>query len=187
MGLEKLNFQELLSCLGVRRKPKHVESLNLKGKWLSEIWRNGKKISEHVAYNDITTTGKNTLFDTMFNAATQSTSSSWCAGLINASGFTGYTVATDTMSSHSGWTEWTGYSQTTRVTWGQGSTSGASITNASAMVFDINASVTVQGLFITNVNTKGSTSGLLWSAASYTSPPVCNSGDEIRSIYSLSA
>jgi hypothetical protein len=182
----KLKLKETLGC-SVVRKPSIHELLNLKGRWLSELWRNGEKIGEFVAFNDITVAAKNSLFDTFFNGATQVTPSNWCAGLINAAGFTGYNVATDTMSSHPGWAEWTNYSQANRVAWGQGATAGGGITNASPIVFDITAGGTIEGLFITTNNVKGGTTGLLWSAASYTSPPVVSIGDEIRSIYGLSA
>jgi hypothetical protein len=162
-----------------------LEQIPLVGKWRSEHWRSGKLLDVYDTHNDITTPAKNSLFDTMFNAATQIGASSWVAGLIDNSGFTGYN-ASDTMSSHTGWTEWTSYTQTTRVAWGQGAASAAAITNASPITFDINGTGTIRGLFITTVATKGGTTGLLWSAASYSSTVAVVPGDQIRSTYSLS-
>ena len=185
--IQKLNLMEDLAA-HITRKRLISDSLTLKGLWVSELWRKGKKISEHYAPNDICTAGKSSLLNTFFNAALQVTPGSWCAGLVDANGFTGYNVATDTMASHPGWVEFIGYSQTVRPAWGQGSvpSSSSSISNAAPMVFDLTATATVQGLFIATVNTKGSTAGLLWSAASYTNPPACVPGDEIRSTYGLS-
>ncbi len=169
----------------IRNRALPILSLLLKGIWRSELWRNGRHIDTFYAKNDITTAAKNSLLDTMFNAATQVSAGNWCAGLINNSGFTGYNAA-DTMSSHSGWTEWTAYTQATRVAWGQGSAASAAITNATPMQFDINGTGTIRGLFVTTVNTKGGTTGLLWSAASYTNTVDVVPGDQVRSTYSLS-
>lgn len=181
---QKVNLSENLA-VNVTRMRQMLEKLPLVGKWTSEHVRGGKVIGVYETFNDITTAAKNALFDTMFNALTQTGASSWVAGLINNSGFTGYN-ASDTMSSHTGWTEWTSYSQSTRVAWGQGSAAAAAITNASPITFDINGTGTIRGLFITTVSTKGGTTGLLWSAASYTSTVAVVPGDQIRSTYSLS-
>lgn len=169
----------------MRRMRDKLDMLTIVGKWHTDHYRGGKKIAEYDILNDITTAGKNSLLDTMFNSATQVASTSWYAGLINNASFTGYNAA-DTMASHSGWTEWTSYSQSTRVLWGQGATASATITNASPIVFDINGTGTIRGLFITTVATKSATTGLLWSGASYTSTVDVLPGDEIRSTYSLS-
>ncbi len=182
---DNLNMREELG-VSMNRLRDMFDKMPLIGVWKSEHWRGGRLIGVHHAPNDITTPAKNSLFDTMFNAATQVAAVNWVAGLINDSGFTGYNPA-DTMSSHSGWTEWTSYSQTARVAWGQGSAASAAITNASPIQFDINGTGTIRGLFIVTNNTKGGTTGLLWSAASYTSTVPVVPGDQIRSTYSLSA
>jgi hypothetical protein len=182
---QRMNLREGLTSNVTRKRPIN-DPLTLRGHWVSELWRKGKLISVHEAHNDIVVVGKNALLNTFFNALLQITPGSWCAGLVDANGFTGYNVATDTMSSHPGWVEFTGYSQTVRPAWGQGTAASASISNASPMVFDLTVTGTVQGLFITTVNTKGSTAGVLWSAASYTNPPACVPSDEIRSTYGLS-
>lgn len=174
----------------VNRIKKLLDNMPIIGLHRTEHYRrdergNLKLHGVHWAKNDITTVGKNKLLDTLFNAAVQQLSTDWCAGLINNAGFTGYNIA-DTMSSHTGWTEWTAYSQSTRVAWTQGAAASAAITNSSPMVFDINGTGTIRGLFITTVNTKSATTGLLWSAASYTSTVDVVPGDQIRSTYSLS-
>lgn len=187
---DSLKLHEGAAC-NVSRKRDITDDLPLRGKWVTEHWKRKKSGTlylhdTYVINNLITTLAKNKLFDTMFNAATQQLAADFCGSLINAAGFTAYNIA-DTMASHTGWVEWTSYSQATRVAWGQGAAAAAAITNASPMTFDINAPGTIQGLFITTVATKGGTTGLLWSAASYTSPVAVVSADQIRSTYSLSA
>src|SRR6185369_10967818 len=106
-----------------------------------EHMRKGKVIGVYDCLNDITNEGKNLIFDVMFNNTTQIANNSWFIGLISLSSFSAL-AAGDTMSSHGGWTEFTSYSQSTRVAWGSGASSGQSVTNATPAQFDINGSGT---------------------------------------------
>lgn len=164
-----------------------LEMLSLRGTWRTEHWRRGRMLSAFNHVNDIPTAAKTQLLNTMFNAATQIAANSWFAGLINNASFTGYNAA-DTYSSHAGWTEFTGYSQANRPAWGQGTAAAASITNASAIQFDITGTATIRGLFLSSNNTKGHTTAgpLLWSASSYPATVDVINGDQIRSVYTLS-
>lgn len=136
--------------------------------------------------NDITNQGKNSLFEIMFHDGTQIASSSWFIGLISNASYSAL-AAGDTMSSHAGWTEFTGYSQSTRVAWGPGAAASQSITNASPATFDINATGTVKGVFVVSNSTKGGTTGTLWATALFTADvPVAN-GDQLRVTYTVSA
>ena len=90
----------------------------------------------------------------------------WGAGASNAP------AAGDTMASHAGWTEFTGYSNANRVsptftaaTLGSGS---SVVTNATAAAFNINASGTVGGAFLTSGSGKGGTTGTLFSGSDFT-------------------
>lgn len=122
----------------------------------------------------------------MFVSDTQILTAAWCAGLIDNSGFSALAAA-DTMSSHSGWSEFTGYSQTTRVAWGPSSSTAQLLTNGTLMTFDISASGTLYGAFITSDNTKSGTSGTLWSTGAFPSTiPVTGGTDSIRLSYNLS-
>ncbi|MEK6884223.1 MAG: hypothetical protein AABY22_31625, partial [Nanoarchaeota archaeon] len=94
-------------------------------------------------------------------------------------------------ASHAGWTEFTAYTQATRVAWGPGTAAAQSVTNATPAQFDINASGTVKGVFIVNNNTKGdSTSDAvrkLWATALFSADvPVVN-GDQLKITYTVSA
>jgi hypothetical protein len=118
-------------------------------------------------------------------------SATWYLGLYG-SGSTNNPAASDTMSSHSGWTEVTAYSQSTRpqATFGAATTADPSvITNSgSPATFSINGTTVVGGAFLTSNNTKGGTTGILFSASDFTSPgdrSVVN-GDTLNVTYTFS-
>jgi hypothetical protein len=94
----------------------------------------------------------------------------WYIGLYGA-GASNTPAASDTMSSHAGWTEVTDYSQSTRpaCTFGTPTTTDPSVaTNtASPASFSINNTTTVGGAFLTSNNTKGGTTGILFSASDF--------------------
>ena len=97
----------------------------------------------------------------------------WYLGLYGA-GAANTPAASDTMASHAGWTEVTAYSNANRVTatFVTATTADPSVvTNtASPAVFNINGTATVGGAFLTSENTKGGTTGTLFSAADFGSP-----------------
>jgi hypothetical protein len=115
----------------------------------------------------------------------------WYLGLYG-SGSTNNPAASDTMSSHAGWTEVTAYSQSTRpqCTFGTATTADPSVisNSAAAAVFSINATTTIGGAFLTSNNTKGGTTGILFSAADFDSPGdrAVASGDTITLTYTFS-
>lgn len=85
-------------------------------------------------------------------------------------------------------TEFTGYSQATRVQWVEAGASSKSISNsASPSVFSINASGTLYGAFLVNISTKGSTSGKLWCCSNFSTSRPVNSGDSISIIYVITS
>ena len=97
----------------------------------------------------------------------------WYLGLYGA-GASNTPAAGDTMASHAGWTEVTAYSNANRVTATLVTATTANpsvVTNtASPAVFNINGTTTVGGAFLTSENTKGGTTGTLFSAADFGSP-----------------
>lgn len=149
-------------------------------------FRKNQLIGVYQGLNDITNVGKNKIFDVMFNDATPIANASWFIGLVNNSGFSAF-AGGDTMSSHSGWTEFTTYSQSTRVAWGSGAASGQSVTNASPATFDITGSGTVHGVFITSVSTKSGTTGTLWATAAFGADVPVTNGDQLKITYTVSA
>jgi hypothetical protein len=115
----------------------------------------------------------------------------WYIGLYGA-GASNTPNASDTMSSHAGWTEVTAYSQSTRpaATFAAASTADPSvITNsASPATFSINGTTTVGGAFLTSNSTKGGTTGILFSASDFQSPGDRSvvSGDTLTVTYTFS-
>lgn len=115
----------------------------------------------------------------------------WYLGLYGA-GASNTPAASDTMSSHAGWTEVTDYSNANRVaaTFATATTANPSVvTNAaSPAAFNINGTTTVGGAFLTSSNTKGGTTGTLFSAADFGSPGDRSvvSGDTLSVTYQFS-
>jgi hypothetical protein len=115
----------------------------------------------------------------------------WYLGLYGAAS-SNNPAAGDTMSSHIGWTEVTAYTEANRPT---ASFAAATLANpsvvtnsASVAVFSINGTTTVGGAFLTSNNTKGGTTGTLFSAADFQSPGDRSvvSGDTLRVTYTFS-
>ena len=115
----------------------------------------------------------------------------WYVGVYGAAA-SNNPAAGDTMASHAGWTEVTAYSQATRpqAVFGAATTADPSVitTSASPAVFSINGSTVVGGAFLTTSNTKGGTTGILFSASDFAAPgdrSVVN-GDTINITYTFS-
>lgn len=115
----------------------------------------------------------------------------WYIGLYGASA-SNNPAAGDTMASHAGWTEVTTYSNATRptCTFGTATTADPSVISntASPASFNINGTATVGGAFLTSNNTKGGTTGTLFSAADFAAPgdrSVAN-GDTLNVTYTFS-
>jgi hypothetical protein len=139
--------------------------------------------------NLVVNVGLKDMNDTYFTGVTYT--AAWYIGLYG-SGATNDPAAGDTMASHAGWTEVTDYSQTERptATFAAATTADPSvITNsASPATFSINGTTTVGGAFLTSDDTKGGTTGILFSASDFTSPgdrSVVN-GDTLNVTYTFS-
>lgn len=115
----------------------------------------------------------------------------WYIGLYGAAS-TNNPAAGDTMASHAGWTEITGYSNANRptATFGTATTADPSVidNSASPASFSINATNTIGGAFLVNNNTKGGSTGTLFSAADFQSPGDRSvvSGDTLNVTYTFS-
>ena len=115
----------------------------------------------------------------------------WYLGLYGAAA-SNTPAAGDTMSSHAGWTEVTDYTEATRpaATFVAATTANPSVVtnSASKAQFTMNATVTVGGAFLTSNNTKGGTSGTLFSAKDFNSPGdrAVVSGDVVLVTYTFS-
>lgn len=129
-----------------------------------ELRRRGRLVE--IAYNQAVTAGINHILDFALGSTSKPTT---YGGLINNSGFTALS-ADDTMSSHSGWTEITGYNEANRptMTWGSAS---AKVISASAITFTETAGTgfAAKGYFIATNNTKGGTTGVLLGTVAFAS------------------
>lgn len=162
------------------------QSFKMTGRYNVDHFRNSRLIAKYIIYNDITNEGKNTIFDVMFNSATQILTASWFIGLINITSFSAL-AATDVMASHGSWTEFTAYTQANRVAWGSIASAAQTVTNTTPAQFDMSGSGTVKGIFIASNNTKGGTTGKLWSTALFSADvPVVNS-DQLKITYTLNS
>lgn len=115
----------------------------------------------------------------------------WFIGLYGAAA-SNNPVAGDTAASHAGWTEVTAYSQATRpsAVFAAATTADPSVisNSGSPAVYNINGTTTVGGAFLISNNTKGGTTGVLFSAADFQSPGDRSvaSGDTINVTYQFS-
>jgi len=134
-------------------------------------WEENKK-------NLIVTAGLNHILDVEFHATTQVTT--WYIGLKGA----GSVAAGDTMASHSGWAELTGYSGD-RKAWTEGAASSGSMTNGSSVDFSVTGTATIAGAFLNTAAT--GTSGTLYGAVDFSSSRAVISGDTLQVTVTVTA
>jgi len=142
------------------------------------------------AQNLVVNVGLKDMNDKYFAGTTYT--ATWYLGLITGPG-SGTTIAAgDTAASHAGWTENTSYSQANRpaCTFGAATTADPSVisNSASVAVFSINGTATIAGAFLISNNTKGGTTGILFSASDFQSPGdrAVVSGDTLNVTYQFS-
>lgn len=149
--------------------------------------------------NLVNAVGKQLMLDTLLSGSAYTTVGPFL-GLI--SGASPTFAASDTMTSHSGWTEFINYTvggSAVRGTasFSAASSSGTTPTNvttksASAITYTITgAGGTVGGCFLTTgsgaVNTQSSTAGVLYSAGAFSTAKVVTVGDTVSVTYSTTA
>lgn len=133
--------------------------------------------------NLVTNAGLDYALDVSLAGGTQS--STFYIGLVDS----GPTFsASDTMSSHSGWTENTNYSESSRQTWSNNAVSSQSVDNSgSAASFSINATTDVAGAFLVDDSTSGGTAGTLFAEGSFGTTRSLQSGDTLNVTYTINA
>lgn len=175
---------------GIQANKVANESMSAKGRFIVECFdKDGNLKWREDNENLVVNVGLKDMNDKYFSGSTYT--ATWYIGLYG-SGATNSPAAGDTMSSHAGWTEVTAYSNATRpaATFGAATTANPSVINnsASVAVFNINGTATVGGAFLTSNNTKGGSTGILFSASDFTSPgdrSVVN-GDTLNVTYQFS-
>lgn len=158
--------------------PKHVESASIgrNGNVLEEAHASGRYQIEcydangNLKWRDeiknlVTTAGKNDALEKYL--AGSGYTAAWYLGLVSATGYTTGANVADTMASHGGWTEDQNYSQANRPTAAFASASAGSKALSSPLSFSITGATTIKGCFLVSNSTKGGTTGVLYSAGTF--------------------
>jgi hypothetical protein len=194
MTIEKIKATDVVSS-GLTCNTKAGETAQATGKYYVECHdKDGNLKWTAESKNLVVNVGLQYMAGTALTSVAQITT--WYLGLYG-SGASNTPSAGDTMSSHGaagsgGWTEVTAYSNANRVTatFATATTANPSVvTNAaSPAAFNINGTTTVGGAFLTSSNTKGGTTGTLFSAADFGSPGDRSvvSGDTLSVTYQFS-
>ena len=175
---------------GLIARPGSEEAARAMGKYFFECYdKDGNLKWTAESKNLVVNVGLQYMAGTSLDGATARITS-WYIGLYGA-GASNTPAASDTMSSHAGWTENTTYSNATRpaATFAAATTANPSVvTNtASKASFSINGTTTIGGAFLTSDNTKSGTTGTLFSASDFTGGDrsVVN-GDTLQVTYQFS-
>jgi hypothetical protein len=189
MTTEKLKVTDHISS-GFIAGTKSGEQANATGVYHVECHdKDGKLKWSAETKNLVVNAGLAYMAGSALTSVTQITT--WYIGLYGA-GASNTPAAGDTMASHAGWTEVVPYSNATRVaaTFVTATTANPSVvTNAaSPATFNINATSTVGGAFLTSGSAKSGTTGTLFSAADFSAPGDRSvvSGDIISVTYTFS-
>ena len=189
MSLEKAKATDIAAG-GLIAGTKASEGAKATGKYVVECFDkdgNLKWVAE--TPNLVVNVGLQYMAGVALTSTAQSTT--WYLGLYGAAS-SNNPAAGDTMATHGGWTEVTDYSEANRPTASFAAATNANpsvVTNtASKAVFSINATTTVGGAFLVNNNTKGGSTGTLFSAADFQSPGDRSvvSGDILNVTYTFS-
>lgn len=133
--------------------------------------------------NLVFTAAKNDLLDKYL--AGSAYTAAWYLLLVDGASAPTFNAA-DTSASHAGWTESTAYSNATRPapSWNAAASSSKAST---ATAFNINATATIAGAGLISNSTKGGTTGILYSAGSFSANRPVVSGDTLNVTYTANA
>lgn len=171
--------------VGISRNVATEEGARARGVYVAECVRPDGSLRWREEYrNVVTTQGKNDALDKYLSGSGYT--AAWYIGLIDAGSYSAVS-ANDTAASHSGWTENTGYSGSTRPVASFASASGGSKSLSAAASFAISANSTIKGSTLISNSSKGGTSGILYSAGLFTGgDKVVQSGDTLNVTYTAS-
>ena len=190
--MDNLSVRQSADCSTVRARG-NEDQLQPRGRFVVEHFRKGVKIGQYEFSNNVTNEGKNLLLNVQFNATTAITA--WYLGLIDGSGTPTLAVG-DTyaqIGGTNGWNESTIYTASTRQAWGNGAAASQSVTNSTSVVFNMNASGSVYGLFVVGGGSAAATKndhsggGTLWADAAFSSgTQTVTNGDQLKVTYTIS-
>jgi hypothetical protein len=189
MSREKAKSTDIVTA-SVERNVQPTEKVKAGGKFYIEcLDKDGNRKWEAESKNLVVNVGLQDMNTQYFKGATYT--AAWYIGLYGAAS-SNNPAAGDTASSHAGWTENTTYSNATRpaATFGTATTADPSVisNSASPASFSINGTTTIGGAFLISNNTKGGSTGILFSAADFQSPGDRSvvSGDTLNVTYTFS-
>ena len=182
MTTSSFGFEHSVNANVERQRPLE-DGIKFKGQMKVEVIRDGKTIHEELFSNDVVDEGKTSILDSFFR--NQAPPAQFYLGLLNDPATL---AASDVMSSHAGWTEFTAYSEVTRPAWGTTAAAANSITNSTPATFTITGgATTIFGIFVPSENTKSGVTGILWSTAPFAGPIPVTGGDIIKISYTVNA
>lgn len=159
------------------------DKLKLGGRFVFRYYEKGELKWRKESKNLVVNEGLNHVLDILFAGASQITT--WYVMLLAS---TPVPAAADTMSSHSGWTEQTGYTEGTRQEYVDVRTAQTVSNTASKATFTFSGSGTIGGAALTSSNTKGGTTGTLLCASAFsTGDEVFSAGGTLEVTYEFSA
>jgi hypothetical protein len=189
MSIEKLHAKDSVSS-GLIAGTRHSEAASATGRFVMQCFdKDGNLKWSAEESNLVVNVGLQYMAGVALTSTAQITT--WYIGLYGA-GASNTPAATDTASSHIGWTEVVPYSNATRpaATFVAATNANPSVVtnSASPSTFNINATNTVGGAFLISNNTKSGTTGTLFSAADFSSPGDRSvaSGDTLQVTYTFS-
>lgn len=189
MSIERAKANDSVQT-GLIAGTQHAEQASATGRFKVECFDKDGNLKWAIeSKNLVVNVGLKYMAGAALAAETQVTT--WYLGLYGA-GASNTPAASDTASSHAGWTEITPYSNATRpaATFAAATTANPSVVtnSASPASFSINATATVGGAFLISDSTKGGTTGTLFSAADFQSPGDRNvvNGDTLNVTYTFS-
>lgn len=179
MHSEKLNAISA-ACGSIGRNSAMLEEAHASGRYSVECYdADGNLKWRDEIKNLVTTVGKNDALDKYL--AGSGYTAAWYLGLISGTSYTTGAAVGDTSASHGGWTEDQNYSQGARPTAAFAAASAGSKALSSALSFSINAATTIKGCFLISNATKGGTTGILYSAGTFTGgDKVVGNGDTLN-------
>ena len=145
-------------------------------------YRAGKLIGVYEGFNGVTIEGKNHALDVVFgNSSPVTQVDPWYIGLIDQSP-TPTLVEGDTLASHSGWSEASGYTGN-RQAWVDANASSKVKGTTTVASFPITGTATIHGIMIASVAT--GTSGILWATGSFDASIDVVSSDTLKVTYGI--
>lgn len=179
----ELSFGHKVS-VQIERPRKLESSFRPHGYFHITLERDGKIIHEETVANDVVNVGKNAILDSYFR--NQAPPTNHYLAFIDAAAFSAL-AAGDTMGSHAGWAEATGYSEGTRPEWVTTAAASQLITNPTPATFTISGTATLKGLFAVTENTKSGSSGVLWATVLFAGDIPVAAADILKISYTVNA